>query len=400
MIYDIITYYIKLFCFTQQKGVGFMGRDLRGRELGVGISQRKDGLYTARFISKQTGKNIQQYFPKLQECRKWYADAKFQDEHGGISACGNMTVTAWFEYWITNIKGNSIRPNTIRNYKERFEKNIKGCIGNMKLSDVKPMHCQNVLNQMKDNYRTSTIYQARITLACMFSDAVENDVIAKNPVTKAVKYNIGKESKKIRALTIEEQKKFLEVAKCTSNYNQYAFLLQTGLRTGEMVGLKWSDIDFEKKIVHIERSMEYRHSAGEWRIGEPKSKSGYRDVPLTEEAIKILKEQKKKVQALKLINMEFADFVFLNRKGEPTKNSAYDTTLFKLCDKAGIKRFSMHVLRHTMATRCIEGNMRPKTLQVILGHSNVGITMNLYVHVMEEEKVKEIEKIENVLKVV
>ena len=85
-----------------------MGRDLRGRELRVGISQRKDGLYTARFISKQTGKNIQQYFPKLQKCRNWYADAKFQDEHGEINACGNMTVTAWFEYWITNIKGNSI----------------------------------------------------------------------------------------------------------------------------------------------------------------------------------------------------------------------------------------------------------------------------------------------------
>lgn len=68
-----------------------------------------------------------------------------------------MTVTAWFDYWIENIKGDSIRPNTIRNYKERFEHNIKKCIGNMILSEVKPMHCQNVLNQMKDNYKSSTI---------------------------------------------------------------------------------------------------------------------------------------------------------------------------------------------------------------------------------------------------
>lgn len=65
--------------------------------------------------------------------------------------------TAWFEYWLENIKGDSIRPNTIRNYRERFEHNIKGCIGNMILSDVKPMHCQNALNQMKDKYRTTTI---------------------------------------------------------------------------------------------------------------------------------------------------------------------------------------------------------------------------------------------------
>ena len=234
----------------------------------------------------------------------------------------------------------------------------------------------------------------------MFSDAVENDVILKNPVTKAVKYNIGKESKKVRALTIEEQKKFLEVAKGTSNYNQFALLLQTGLRTGELIGLKWSDIDFDKKVIHIQRSMEYRYSVGEWRIGEPKSKSGYRDVPLTEEAISILKNQREKLNTIKVINMEFKDFVFLCRKGEPTKNSAYDTTLFKLCDKAGIDRFSMHVLRHTYATRAIEGGIRPKTLQVILGHSNVGITMNLYVHVTEDEKMKEVKKIESALKIV
>lgn len=377
-----------------------MGKDLRGKELGVGICQRKDGLYTARFISKRTGRSVQKYFPKLQECRKWYADAKFEDEHGGINASGDMTVTAWFEYWIENIKGDSIRPNTIRNYKERFEHNIRKCIGNMILSEVKPMHCQNVLNQMKDNYKSSTIYQTKITLYCMFSDAVENDVIYKNPVTKGIKHNIGKEPKKVRALTIDEQKRFLEVAEKSSNYNQFAFILQTGLRTGGLIGLKWSDIDWEKRVIHIQRSMEYRYSVGEWRIGEPKSKSGYRDVPLTEEAVAILKRQKEKLKETKVINMQFKEHVFLCRKGEPTKNSAYDTSLFKLCDKAGIRRFSMHVLRHTTATRCIEGGMRPKTLQVILGHANVGITMILYVDVTEEEKIKEVEKIGSALKIV
>lgn len=199
-----------------------MGKDLKGKELGIGICQRKDGLYTARF-----------------------------------------------DYWIEralseNIKGDSIRPNTIRNYKERFEHNIKKCIGSMLLSEVKPMHCQNVLNQMKNGYKTSAIYQTRITLCCMFSDAAENDVILKNPVTKSVKYNIGKEPKKARAFTIDEQKKFLETAKKSSNYNQFAFILQTGLRTGELIGLKWSAIDWEKRAVHIQRTMEYRYSVGEW----------------------------------------------------------------------------------------------------------------------------------------
>ena len=103
-----------------------MGKDLKGKELGVGICQRKDGLYTARFVSKRTGKTVQRYFPKLQECRKWYADARFEDEHGGINAS----------------------------------------IGSMLLSEVKPMHCQHVLNQMKDSYKTSYIRRGLHCTVC------------------------------------------------------------------------------------------------------------------------------------------------------------------------------------------------------------------------------------------
>ena len=84
---------------------------------------------------------------------------------------------------------------------------------------------------------------------------------------------------------------------------------------------------------------------------------------------------------------------FFSRKGEPVKNSTYDTMLFKICEKAEISKFSMHILRHTFATRCIEGGMMLKTLQKILGHSNIGITMNLYVHITEDEKQKEISKV-------
>ena len=89
----------------------------------------------------------------------------------------------------------------------------------------------------------------------------------------------------------------------------------------------------------------------------------------------------------------------MSRKGEPVKNSTYDTMLFKICEKAEINKFSMHILRHTFATRCIEGGMMPKTLQKILGHSNIGITMNLYVHITEDEKQKEINKVSYALNV-
>ena len=146
--------------------------------------------------------------------------------------------------------------------------------------------------------------------------------------------------------------------------------------------------------------MEYRYDIGEWRVGPPKSRSGFRTVPLTDEAIRILKDQKTKNSRLKVVPMEWTDTVFLCRNGTPVKNSTYDTGLFKCCDRAGIPRFSIHVLRHTFATRCIEGGMKPKTLQRILGHSNISITMNLYVHITEDEKQKEIDLVADALKVV
>lgn len=376
-----------------------MGKDLKGKELGVGISQRKDGLYTAR-ITDNRGKRQQKYFKKLQDCRKWIAEAQFEIEHNSIQNLQEITVDYWFQYWITEIKGNNVKPNTIRNYTERYDMNIKEHIGDMLLKEIKPIHCQMILNKMAEKYRNSTIKQAKITLYNMLQNAVDNDIIAKNPVTKNVDCISGKPSKEKRVLTKEEQKLFLETVNGTSNYNQYAFILQTGLRTGEMIGLKWEDIDFDKKIIRIRRTMEYRYSVGEWRIGDPKSKSGIRDIPLTEEAIRILKNQKEKNSKLKIIPIDFKDYVFLSRKGEPTKNSAYDTKLFYYCDKANIKRFSMHTLRHTFATRCIEAGMKPKTLQMILGHSNIGITMNLYVHITEDEKIKELEMVEKMLKLV
>ena len=376
-----------------------MGKDLTGKELGKGISQIKNGDYIARFTDKY-GKRRQKYFKKLQECRKWLADAQFDDEHSNIDKANDMILDAWFEYWMEN-KKRSVRPNTVRNYTERYNMNIKPILGKKIISEITTINCQNVMNKMADNgYKSSTIYQAKITLFNMLEYAFQNDVIPKNPCNKLVKYDIGEKSKKKEALTVEQQKKFCEVIDGNTYELQYRFLLQTGLRTGELVGLKWQDVDFENRLLTIERTTEYRYSTGVWKTGEPKSKSGYRKVPLTKEAIDILRLQKLKNSTFPLIHMEWRDTVFLCKKGTPVKNSTYDTMLFKLCDKAEIPRFSMHILRHTFATRCIEAGMKPKTLQTILGHSNIGITMNLYVHTTEDEKLSEMDLVAERLKAI
>lgn len=171
-------------------------------------------------------------------------------------------------------------------------------------------------------------------------------------------------------------------------------ILQTGLRTGEMMGLMWEDIDFEARTISVQRTLEFRYGYQEFKIGEPKTRNSYRTIPMTQIAYDILKAKKEESETRMVADSRYKDFVFLNQKGLPTKNSAYDTTLYKLADKAGIERFHMHTLRHTYATRCIEAGMRSKTLQELLGHSNIGITMNLYVHNSEEEKFKEIKKFE------
>ena len=311
-----------------------MGKDLRGKELGEGIYQQPNGTYCARFVDK-FGKRKSKRSKKLQEVRQWIADATYIDEHSDLDQATDMLVDAWFDYWIS-IKKKTVRPNTVRNYIERYERNIKGVIGKKLLTEVKPIHCQKIFSDMADEgYKTTTIYQIRIALYNMMDFAKENDVIINNPCKKSVKSDMGKPSDKKEALTIDVQKKFLEGATGQSYENQYRFVLQTGLRTGELVGLKWDDIDFENRTLTISRTMEFRYKVGEWRVGPPKSKSGYRTIPLTDEAIRILKAQKEKNSKIKVINMEWADQVFLCRKGEPVKNSAYDTALFKICDKVG-----------------------------------------------------------------
>ncbi len=375
-----------------------MGKDLRGKELGVGISQRKDGMYTGRFTTR-SGTRKQKYFHKLQECRAWMADAQFEDEHGSVLFSDSPTADAWFEYWINEVKGDSIRVMTRRNYVSMWNISISPSIGKMELKDIKPIHCQKVLNMLNEDHKKSTIKSYRILMCNIFDCAVENDLIEKNPVRKSVRATGGKKTEGREALTVEEQKVFLQGAEKSAYYNGYAFILQTGIRVGELIALKWSDIDFKNRKLQIRRSASEIPKQG-FVIGEPKTKSGYREIPLTEEAINILCRQKEKNAQNKIIPIQYADYVFLNRNGNLIQKAAYNQGIYTICNRLGMRKFSIHLLRHTFATRCIENGMRPKTLQAILGHSKIEMTMNLYVHVTEDSKVEEMELIEEKLKLV
>ena len=135
-----------------------MGKNLKGKECGKGIYQRKDGKYSARYYAKD-GKRKEKYFNTLPEAKNWLADAKYEDRHNLIVTDPKMTVDKWFSYWIENIVCD-LAPNTLRNYRERYKFNIQPVIGAMCIGDVKPMHCKAVLNRMETAYAGSTIRQA------------------------------------------------------------------------------------------------------------------------------------------------------------------------------------------------------------------------------------------------
>lgn len=383
-----------------------MGKDLKGKELGKGLGQRKDKYYYAKY--SYHGKKGQQSFHTLVEAKNWRQEQLYLCRHPELrtATSPDMTVDAWFNRWLKDVVGNRA-PNTLRNYRERYEHNVQPFIGSMLLRDVKPMDCQMILNAMESDYAGSTIRQTYMTMGTFFKSAKDNGFIDRHPMD-GVRY-----TKPVRAvddihfLTVDEQKRFLEAAKGSHNYAQYALILETGLRTGEMIGLTWDAIDWEKHTLTVNKTLEYRHKQGVWRAGPPKTESSYRTIPLTDTAYDILREiydtreyrkesrdlstvltfmDRKTGQKRKLV---MRDLVFINwRTGMPAKNSSYDTHLYKLCDDAGVERFCMHALRHTYATRAIESGMQPKVLQKLLGHASITTTMNRYVHVTDDSMKK------------
>ena len=368
-----------------------MGKDLKGKELGKGIRQKPDGKYYARFVSV-TGKRPEKAFSKLQEAKLWLQDQRYLDKHNHIGCTNNMTVDTWYDYWEQHIIKAAVRNTTLYLYRTKYETHIKPFIGNMRLEDVKPIHCQEIINQGLEKYAYNSILEARIRLKQIFDAAVENQLIEQSPVTKSVKMP-KKPLTERRVLTVQEQKLLVDhiTRKRLKHRDQAIFILETGLRCGEMMGLKWEDVDWEKHSIHIQRTLIYRGDTKTLEEHPPKSRTGDRIVPLTDTAYQILLDHKKR----KIVGT----YVFQGEKGEITSNNTYDAWLRGICHTLKIDLVSMHVLRHSFATRCIENGMQPKTLQKILGHSSISITMDLYVHVTEDTLYDEVKKMGSITQV-
>ena len=385
-----------------------MGKSLNGKELGKGISQRKeDGLYVARFtnrfgkrqvISDKTYNGIQK---KLKE-------AVMADDKEINVVSNNMTLDEWYEKWMNTCKKNC-RNNTKATYAKHY-KRVKEALGWRKLSKLNLVIMQEAINNLRtDNERKNS----KKILVDMLEKAVASDLITKN-VAKQITTEITKEDKAPRrVLTVKETELFLEEAMSTFYYNLFVVALETGMRIGELTGLQWEDIDYKRKLIHVRHSLTYFSKDGKYifELHPTKTNKGLRDIPLTERAIAALQGQyfvKQKVMNNGKEPMEgFEHLVFVTKNNKPTTQFLITECIDGIVKRIHKKNPSLvfekvtpHALRHTFATRWAEIGVPIKTVSAILGHSQLQLTTDLYMHVTQDSLFEGLKQFEKTRKVV
>lgn len=378
-----------------------MGKNLKGKEIGKGISQRKDGYYVARYVNED-GERIQRLFKTLADAKNWITDEKALSK---LLSKDNFTLNEWYAIWLDTYKKDICADNTVKNYQNRYEQNIKPYLGKKDIKKITHFDCQRILNKMALEYSSGTIELTQITMHAIFKGAVINKLLAENPASNLVFKKEEKAEK--RVLTKKEQKLFSEYALNSMYKNAYLLVLETGLRCGELGALKWENINFDERYIKVTNTLLQNTEKGGFYLGTPKTSSSKRLIPLTDKAMRLLLQQKREQEKLKTRSKKWEEkwegLVFTTVNGNPVGNSTFRKMLNYIiknintdAEILNIEQFpyiTMHSLRHTFATRAIENGVNPKTLQKIMGHSNLTTTMDLYVHVTDEQLFEEIKKI-------
>lgn len=375
--------------FDLPKG-GQMGKSLKGKELGKGITQRKDGLYQARFVNR-FGKRQTIYAKTYNDITKKLRDSQYEDEKQLNVVNSNMTLDEWYAVWLETCKMNC-RDTTKRTYEIQYNR-LRQELGWRKLTNLNLVIIQNAFNHLKTD---SSRRDCKAVLVDMLNRAVEADLLNKN-IALSVNTKIEcKETVEKRVLTTEEIKLLYQSSKDSQLYPFFVVALNTGMRIGEILGLTWDCVDFESGIIHVEKTLCYLPNNGKaiYEFHVPKTKAGKRNIPMSKQVREVLKEQREWVKDVNTRfnpQAEFEDLVFISKTNHPLHESNIRTAILYLVDRINevnptekFERFTPHCLRHTFATNCIAKGMRPKTLQKLLGHNSLQMTMDLYCHVLDE----------------
>ena len=372
-----------------------MARRLNGEGT---IRQRKDGLYEVRITSKPdpaTGKKkrISRYAKTREQALKMRSELQLQ--YGGNAAVpASLTLGEWLPHWLELYARPSVRHSTYVSYEGYVRKHLVPALGAVPLDKLIPADLQRfyLRKLQEDRLAPKTISNLHACLHRALQQAVKEQMIPSNPCD-AVDLP-RKEAAEISVLTREQQVKLMQES-YRHRYDVFIRLaLSTGMRIGEIVGLRWDDIDFTNRILFVRSTLNRLPTVdGESKtqlfVGTPKTKNGRRSIPLFDAIISDLADWRKTQEAdaqLAQSAYENTGYVVTNEFGKPIEPRTFRDHYIRILKAAGLPHFTFHALRHTFATRAIEQGMDVKALSKILGHASVGFTLDTYAHLLDDHK--------------
>jgi len=394
-------------------------KDSKKRVLKEGEYQRPNGSFEYKWRDKR-GKRHSIYARTLDELREKEIDVLRDALDGVIVEQKNMTVNDLYFRWKQLKKG--LKDNTFRNYQYAYEKFVEPDFGKMKLSDLKRSDVRAFYIELieKHKMKVASVDCVHTVLHQVLELGVDDEYMRYNPSDNALKElkrtNCG-DSEKRRALTQDEQKLFEDFLYSNGRYSRwypiFTVMLWTGMRVGEITGLRWEDIDLEEGTISVNHTLVF-YSKGEqnggctFAVNTPKTKAGERIIPMLPKVKEAFLKEKEFQELLGIkcnsVIDGYTDFIFVNRFGNVqhfgTLNKAL-RRIIKECNIAALQdskgksdavllpKFSNHSLRHTFTTRMCEAGVNIKAMQDILGHADAEITMNIYADATKDLKNRE-----------
>ena len=397
-----------------------MGKDLNGKELGRGFSQRKDGRYEARAVI--CGTKIDIYDMNLAKLKKDFEAEKARVLRDEKNVRPNVTFGEWYLEWFQKCKSPQLKSDVSRKTYDRKVRNTYcKILGDKRMENISQMNMQAATTELiEKGYTDRSVREALgIVNECM-EIAIVNHIINVNPCV-GIKIQNANERRERRVMKQWEQDLFLKEVEGRYYYEAYKILLLTGMRIGEFSGLQWRDIDFENKVININRSMQTAYIDGRKveELTTPKTSNSYRAIPFFGETEECLRRWKKKQDEYKKrlgdrwrARPELGDLVFTSTVGSPVTRYVIVHDINKVVQDINLKEIGKafrehrepvvfehlhpHAFRHTFATRCFEKGLDPLFVQSRMGHASYSTTVS-YTHILDDLRQREVEKVGNFL---
>lgn len=382
-----------------------MAGKIKKRGHGEGsIFQRKDGYWVAQVTVN--GRTRQLYGKTRREVQEKKQAIEAEIAKGTYAEPSKITLGDWLARWLETYVKPSVRDTTYQNYETLIRVHIKPALGDKPIQKLMPGDLQAFYNAKLEGGRgdgkegglsTRMVRYLHFLLGAALKQAVKEGLVARNVAEGTNPPKQGK--KEIQYLTTEEIQRFLQVAQQSRYFVALLTELGTGLRRGELLGLKWPDVDLKRGIITVRRQLV--RAKGGPVFHEPKTDAGVRTVTIPEEVLRELKAHKKRQNEEKLLlgkAYEDSDLVFCQANGRRLEPRNFTRHFDGLLKKAGIRHVSFHSLRHTHATELLRMGVNLKTIQGRLGHSNFNVTANFYAHIADELQQEAAQKINGILK--